>query len=350
MRSLLVRARTGAALTASRLRPQRWSASWQAARTLWLQYGHLRSVQTESAVDRTGHPVPWYTYPAIEYLRQFDFSDKRVFEWGSGNSTLFWAGRAAEVISVEDDERWYAMAEQRRPVNCTLQLEPDLRRYVAAIDAFPGGFDIIVVDGPARGRTRFKCATAALRHLRHGGLIILDNSDWLPESARLLRESGLLQVDMSGFIPIGGHTQTTSIFLHRACELRPIGGRQPQPSIGAVAKNWEPPIVEEGGKVEWEGEPIFGIARIVTFDKISPDAVRRFEVALRERAGQPPAFYLFDVAAQRVLLGPEPLDGRSFDEAVRTLEGMSWSAFCAYVRNSPMRRYLLDPVRSSDAA
>ncbi|MGH9307724.1 MAG: class I SAM-dependent methyltransferase, partial [Vicinamibacterales bacterium] len=186
-------------------------------------------MQTKAAVDRSGRPVPWYTYPAIEYLQQFDFSQSRVFEYGSGNSTLFWTERAAQVVSVEDDERWYANIRPRLGANCTLVLEPDLDRFVDVITRFPERFDIIVVDGPARGQTRLKCAARALECLRPGGLIILDNSDWLPRSARLLRGTGLLQVDMSGFIPLGGHTQTTSFFFDRTCELRPRDGRQPHP-------------------------------------------------------------------------------------------------------------------------
>ena len=74
---------------------------------------------------------------------------------------------------------------------------------------------MIVVDGAARGNTRLKCCRAALTRLRPAGMIILDNSGWLPESSRVLREAGLLQVDMTGLVPIGKHTQTTSFFFHR---------------------------------------------------------------------------------------------------------------------------------------
>src|SRR5688572_10403591 len=51
----------------------------------------------------SGQPIPWYTYPAIEFIRQLDFSQSTVFEYGSGNSTMFWAASAARVISVEED-------------------------------------------------------------------------------------------------------------------------------------------------------------------------------------------------------------------------------------------------------
>jgi hypothetical protein len=223
----------------SPLRPMHWRRSLKAAKRLWFDYGHLRSVCTESAVDRDGHPLPWYTYPAIEFLAQLDFSRCRVFEYGTGNSTLFWAQRAREVVSVEHDRQWYEYVRARVPANATVIYEPDLQEYAAAIGRVAGGFDVIVVDGPARRLTRARGAAAALTRLNPGGLIILDNSDWLPRSASLLRDTDLLQVDFSGFVPIGSSTQTTSLYFHREFRLRPVGERQPRLSIGAAAKDWE---------------------------------------------------------------------------------------------------------------
>ena len=345
MYSLLARTPLGAALARSPLRPQAWRASWQAARTLWTAYGHVRTVRTASAVDANGDPVPWYTYPAIEYLKQFDFTRKSVFEYGSGNSTLFWAARAASVTSVEDDEGWYATTRPRVPANCHLIFEPDLQRYIDTIAAQADSFDIIVVDGPARGRTRYKCAMRALNHLRPGGLVILDNSDWLPQSSRLLRESVLIQIDMSGFIPIGGHTQTTSIFLHRSCELEPRGGLQPQPSAGARVQNWEPEVTPHGASIMCEHEKIYGIVRTVAFRKVSPAGERVFELAVRA-IGERRRYYLHDTSSQRILLGPVDLPASDPDgkDQLRQFEAMSWRSFCNFVRSSPMRRYLLEPL------
>ena len=53
-----------------------------------------RTIDEKVCMDRDGNPLPWYTYPAIEYLRQFDYKDKKVFEFGCGFSSLFWALRA----------------------------------------------------------------------------------------------------------------------------------------------------------------------------------------------------------------------------------------------------------------
>ena len=52
-------------------------------------YGHSLSRDSGKSIYKDGAPVPWYSYAAIEFLEQFDLSTKTVFEWGSGNSSLF---------------------------------------------------------------------------------------------------------------------------------------------------------------------------------------------------------------------------------------------------------------------
>jgi hypothetical protein len=342
----------GERLARSPLRPQNWKASWNAARTLWFAYGHLKSVRAGCSIDAAGDPLPWYTYPAIEYLKQFDFQHASIFEYGSGNSTMFWASRAARVISVEHNEQWYDTVRNRVPSNCTLLFRPDLRRYIESIQHFSELFDVIVVDGPARGRTRFRCAELALAHLRPGGLVILDNSDWLPESARLLRDSGLLQVDMSGFHPIGGGTQTTSLFFERTCALTPLHGRQPQLSAGGSERpdNWEayvPPSPSDQ-IVEWEPEfPIGWVTQRASLHKLAPDGPRDFQVALRQPPSAPASVYLYDEHARRIVLGALPLTrGLTFERMLAQLNAMSWPELCDYVRKSPVCWCWLDDSRT----
>ena len=70
-------------------------------RILSIEFGQYKTMYRWDCVDRFNRPIPWYTYPAIEYIKQLDFSDKTVFEYGSGNSTLFWAQRCKKLVSVE---------------------------------------------------------------------------------------------------------------------------------------------------------------------------------------------------------------------------------------------------------
>ena len=42
-------------------------------------------------VDKDGNPLPWISIPAIEILREKDLGDLFVFEYGSGNSTIWFS-------------------------------------------------------------------------------------------------------------------------------------------------------------------------------------------------------------------------------------------------------------------
>ena len=198
------------------------------------QFGHARSRRERACVNADGAPIPWYTYPAIEYLQQLDFSRSAVFEYGCGNSTLFWGQRASRVVSVENDPEWHARVQSQisqAPIDLRLVTERD--PYVRCVHDAGPPFDVIVVDG----RHRFACAREAVAALRQGGFILLDNSDWYPRTAEMLRAADLVEVDLSGFGPINDYTWTTSLFLHRAFSPRPRTDRQPTPSIGASVQS-----------------------------------------------------------------------------------------------------------------
>src|SRR2546427_1382711 len=88
----------------SRAMPGCWLRSLRLYRILSFEYGHLKSAATLRSVDANGQPLPWITYPAIEFLKQLDLTDKTVFEYGCGGSTVYWSGVAKRVDSVEDNE------------------------------------------------------------------------------------------------------------------------------------------------------------------------------------------------------------------------------------------------------
>ena len=193
-------------------------------------FGQAKSMQHAACLDANGEPVPWYTYPTIEYLRQLDFSGCSVFEYGCGNSTLFWGKLAREVTSVESDPEWF---ERVRDGLTTDSVQVHLATEQDAYVQFPrsrGKFDVVIVDGMFRGL----CVREAIHALQTGGLLIFDNSDWYPKATAFLRESGFIQVDMSGFGPINDFTWTTSLFFHPEFKIQPRDTRQPMPSVGSL--------------------------------------------------------------------------------------------------------------------
>ena len=79
---------------------------FQNFKTLAILHGQKKSIQQKKPISFNGGPLPWYTYPAIEYLGQFYLRNMTVFEFGSGFSSLFWAKRAKKIVSVEHDKEW----------------------------------------------------------------------------------------------------------------------------------------------------------------------------------------------------------------------------------------------------
>lgn len=178
------------------------------------------------------NPVPWYTYPIIEHLLLCDLSNLSVWEWGSGNSTLFWAHRAESCISVERDSGWFDFVKSRLPPESKARciLAPKKMDYLDAIDAY-NAFDVIVIDG----NWRYGCALKAIGHLKADSVVILDNSDWCPDTCSFFQARGYTRLDFSGFGPANQFTWTTSLFFqaHGSPLLHPT---KPPMSLGAIPK------------------------------------------------------------------------------------------------------------------
>lgn len=205
-------------------------------RVVWLakfveeDLGHAQSFFLQCPVDSGGKELPWYTYPAIEYLSQLDLSGCTVFEYGCGYSSFFYAKRCLRVFSVEDDQSWFYQVNARRLPNQHLALITDHDKYVSAIKTFASEYDIIVIDGSHR----YECARLAIQVLRPGAFIILDNSDWFPKTSSFLRDSGLLEVDFKGLGPVNYYSWCTSFYFTRSFIPKLLNGRMPTYGIGSL--------------------------------------------------------------------------------------------------------------------
>jgi hypothetical protein len=174
--------------------------------------GWIRSVIGSMPVDASGQPVPWYTYGAIDFLADRVKGGMRVFEYGSGNSTLWWGCRTRHVVSCEHDKAWYDFMKGKIPPNVDytlIELDVD-GRYANAVAGQPAPFDVVVIDG----RDRVSCAKASLAALKPDGVIVWDNSDRPDYDAgyRFLLENGFKRLDFWGMGPINAYGWCTSVF------------------------------------------------------------------------------------------------------------------------------------------
>ena len=186
-----------------------------------LSYGHkgyLASIgwftafDTHQAVDELGKPLPWVTYSFIDFIKTRLNKDLTIFEYGSGNSTLFYAERVKRVVSVEHDEDWFNKIVQEKAANAEMiftALEKG-GAYSKKATLLDEKFDIIIVDG----RDRVNCCRNSLDALTTKGVIILDDSerDSYQDARVFLTEKGFKELPFTGISPGLFYNKATSVF------------------------------------------------------------------------------------------------------------------------------------------
>jgi hypothetical protein len=204
--------------------------------------GYQTSLEQRACVLGDGRPIPMMSYGLVEYLLGLDLSSLDLLELGGGSSTPFWAGRTRSVVTLETSPEWMKLLQSRPVPNLEARLSTP-ETLANDMAALARSFDAIVIDAAAN---RFQLAKSAIGMLRPGGFIILDNSDWYPNAARLLREADLIQIDFHDFRPAHHFRCTTSLFAHREFRPKPNSARLPLVPIGgkdvAATNQWDLPI------------------------------------------------------------------------------------------------------------
>lgn len=162
-------------------------------------YTMRHALAWKKSFTRAGSPLasrmPIIPYRAIDWFDNYLTNDMKLYEFGSGGSTLFFADRAGEVASAEHHTGWYGAVaehlENGENKNAKVQLfapipseNPritakeskglDFYEYVHSIDKYPDKyFDVVFVDG----RARMDCLRIGLPKVKDNGYLILDNSE-----------------------------------------------------------------------------------------------------------------------------------------------------------------------------
>jgi len=186
-----------------------------------LSYGHkgylanigwFNAFDHQQAIDGNGDPLPWVTYPFIDFIRPRLKKDFKIFEYGSGSSTLFYAKYVKKVVSVEHDEAWFNKIVKNKAANAEMifsKLETG-GEYSKKAVTYGELFDIIIVDG----RDRVNCCMSSVAALSPAGVLVLDDSE-RPEyekACAFLKEKGFKQLSFSGISPGLFYLKATSVF------------------------------------------------------------------------------------------------------------------------------------------
>lgn len=191
---------------------------------------------------------PWLPYLVIDYIEKL--KPKKVFEWGSGNSTLFFLQMGVKkLVTIEHELDWFHKVNKLLSDNNIIHLnnrlipfqygslgsdpgnpnhyksgstelgEVNFKEYVTVIDEYED-FDFILIDGMARAA----CIKHAFKHVSPGGAILIDNTGdrpyYLSQNIHLFGnyESGWERLDFLGYGPIIDYKWQSTFFINRKKE------------------------------------------------------------------------------------------------------------------------------------
>ena len=164
-------------------------------------------------IDNNGLAIPWFTYPSIKFLEERLNHDLKVFEFGSGHSTLWFKDKVKSIISVEHHQGWFNKMKPVLNENQTvtyLYRQLENHSYSTSVLDYKEEFDVIILDG----RNRVECCLNSIQALTKQGIIIWDNSDRAKYSKgyNFLVSQGFKRLDFWGLGPINSYSWCTSIF------------------------------------------------------------------------------------------------------------------------------------------
>lgn len=183
------------------------------ARPGWLFSRWNRVHVSGGCVDGLGRPIPAMTYGAITAVRRHVKRGMRVFEYGCGYSTIWWASRGCDVTACEHDQLWAERVAKRAP-STDIRLRSLDDGYTTELSRAGGPFDIVLIDG----RRRVDCCRENAATLAQCGMVIFDDTErehYLP-GLDLIESLGFYRTDYPGFAPGNGYRSQTTIFVNVA--------------------------------------------------------------------------------------------------------------------------------------
>ncbi|AQG81588.1 hypothetical protein AWR27_21115 [Spirosoma montaniterrae] len=191
------------------------------------QSGWLRSVRRMQAIDVTDCPIPWLSYPFIEFIEPRLNKFMNVYEYGSGNSTRWFAKRVGLIHAIEHSLDWYNTIKGNLPDNAILVYEPlelkadyhdmafmdvnDETPYSLNIKTRNLLYDIVIVDGVNRNN----CIANSIGCVSSNGVIIVDNLEYsgqMQAGLNLLKDAGFKRLEFWGLSPIVYTKTGTGLF------------------------------------------------------------------------------------------------------------------------------------------
>lgn len=174
--------------------------------------GWFKSFRQKKSIDNYGNPIPWFTYSFLDFITKRLKVDMNIFEFGSGNSSLFFSIKVKSVTSVEHNLKWYNKINSKKFSNIKIiykELETD-GEYSKCANQDNMKYDVIIIDGEDRNNCIYNSITA----LKNNGVIVLDDSERKEYNPAImfLIKNNFKRIDFWGMAPGVLFNKCTTLF------------------------------------------------------------------------------------------------------------------------------------------
>lgn len=180
------------------------------------------------SLDENGNEIPWFTYPAIDFLKKILNQNHHIFEFGCGSSTIFFSKTGFKTFSLETNRFWFELIYKKLIEKSSNKIvrndhffdekneiflvdkNIDAVLYCNFLSRFEKKFDFIIIDSMKRN----SCVEYAIKYLKPEGWLILDDSQRhsYKKSFDFLEFCGFQRKDFWGIAPGQTNIKNTSFF------------------------------------------------------------------------------------------------------------------------------------------
>ena len=178
-------------------------------------YGYLKNLGIFDArhgeiLKVDSKPIPLLTNTFINWFETQSWSDYKLLELGSGNSTLYFLNFFKSITSYETNQEWYSKILNK--VNQSVKLKKVNSILESLENENINDFDVILIDA---GENRAKLSKL-IASKQFKGIIFHDNAEWYRNSINILIDVGYIEIPFFGIKPVDDHVASTSVLVQQS--------------------------------------------------------------------------------------------------------------------------------------
>jgi hypothetical protein len=174
---------------------------------------------------------PMLSLPFLDWFESYDFSSFNFIEFGSGNSTKYFAEKVKSMISFETNLDFFNSFNSQLPENLTYKF---LNNHDLEDGKFNLNIDektIVLVDCAANRLS----TTKNVFKFGFPNILILDNSELYRNTCKFINEQGYMEIPFWGLRFLESEEACTSVFIKNTFSM--IEKNYNYYSVGSVMEN-----------------------------------------------------------------------------------------------------------------